>query len=536
MRAIFLAVLLAFGLIAILFVTLPSPAQAESNGLEFPGDENWDKNIGSINITHTVHAVAFDKNYLYVGEGYGSGDKHIRRWDGASWQSIANNVDGAVLELLPTAEGLYAGGYFTRTGSCSSCKRVAIWNGSNWSAVGNGIDGPVTVFALARDSNGKLYAGGDFGVMQLGGATWMSFNGGLPSSNTVFDMVLSGTLYIAGRYYNEEYEDYYPMVKSFNGNTWEDFDASFVPSANLSSIYAIEVTNEETLVIGGDFIEPVQRLSYLEQSNWTSFGNPDDPVLALAADSCGGLYIGGLFRKIDNSPNRFLAYYDGSSWQSLGDTFTINSKKVEVLDFYHGYLAVGGVFTQTLEEQTHRNIALWTGRDCVQVTASGTYTLYNWREPVVIHITEPGTLAEIRVQRFNKDHPAADATLTPNLKNGVYWQIEGLDSQGQPANGFVYTLTLPSIGFTPDDKDKICHYMSSISKWDCAASAFDAEKKTITRSGLTSFSEFTVGDNVGPNVISLRSFHTKPHDSAFSVVIFLMLGIGCLIYLRRGKG
>lgn len=153
----------------------------------------------------------------------------------------------------------------------------------------------------------------------------------------------------------------------------------------------------------------------------------------------------------------------------------------------------GGVFTQTFDTQRHRNIALWTGRDCAKITASGTYTFYNWREAVVIEIENLGTLAEIRVQRFNKDHPNADPNTTPKLRNGVYWQIEGLDATGQPASGLVYTLTLPTVSFTPDEKDKICHYQSSTQTWDCAASAYDPMRKTITRGGLTSFSDFTVG-------------------------------------------
>jgi len=227
-----------------------------------------------------------------------------------------------------------------------------------------------------------------------------------------------------------------------------------------------------------------------------------------------------------------LAYFDGTDWHSLGSSFTSNSKQVERLSFYHGYLAVGGVFTQTLGTTNWRNIALWTGRDCTKITASGTYTFYNWREPVVIEIKNPGNLAEIKVQRFNKNHPAAGDT-TPNLKNGVYWKIEGLSANGQPVDGLVYSLTLPTIGFTPDEKDKICHYNPSEEKWDCAASSYNAGKKTITRSGLTTFSDFTVGDNVGPTVADMRTIRAKAYQSPYSIMFLIAVGIGCIVALKR---
>jgi len=265
-----------------------------------------------------------------------------------------------------------------------------------------------------------------------------------------------------------------------------------------------------------------------------SIGTPDNAVLALVKDTCGGLYVGGSFRKINNQPNHFLAYYDGENWHSLGSTFTTNSYSVEDLAFYHGYLAAGGVFTQTLGGHKHRNIALWTGRDCAQITASGTYTFYNWREPLVIKVGEQGNLAQIRVQRFNKDHPGIDESKTPNLKNGVYWQIEGLTEDGQPDTSISYTLTLPAVGFIPDTKDKICHYLGN-AKWDCAASSYDPLKKTISRAGLNSFSEFTVGNDVGPTVVSLQSLRTRRAEFPLWAFILVLLSAVGLVYLRKKK-
>jgi len=538
MRAILFSILLAFLLVSGLLLSLPNStfAQSQSSDLTFPGEENWNTQIGSLNITRTVHAVAFNKDYLYLGEGYGAGDKHIRRWDGTQWQSIANNVDGAVLALLSDENGkLYAGGYFTRTGTCNSCKRVAQWNGSSWSALGNGLSDEV--LALAKDSAGMLYAGDTFGVATWDGSSWAVDSS---ITDTVYSLAVDQSNRVfaggKGRLVDEDSGDRIPIpsLKVKEGGSWINLGKAFENSQpNGISALALYPSSVSTPTVGGDFENPISRLATWK-GGWESIGTPDNAVLALVKDTCGGLYVGGSFRKINNQPNYFLAYYDGENWHSLGSTFTTNSYSVEDLAFYHGYLAAGGVFTQTLGGHKHRNIALWTGRDCAQITASGTYTLYNWREPLVIKVGEQGNLAQIRVQRFNKDHPYINESKTPNLKNGVYWQIVGLDLNGQPASGISYTLTLPAVGFIPDTKDKICHYLGN-EEWDCAASSFNPEMKTISRAGLNSFSEFTVGNDVGPTVVSLQSLRTRRAEFPLWAFILVLLSAVGLVYLRKKK-
>jgi len=538
MRAILFSILLAFLLVSGLLLSLPNStfAQSQSSDLTFPGEENWNTQIGSLNITRIVHAVAFNKDYLYLGEGYGAGDKHIRRWDGTQWQSIANNIDGAVLTLLASEDGkLYAGGYFTRTGTCNSCKRVAQWNGSSWSPLGDGLSGEV--LALAKDSAGMLYAGGTFGVATWDGSSWAVDSS---ITDTVYSLAVdqSNRVFAGGKgsLVDEDSGDLIPIpsLKVKEGGSWINLGKAFENSQpNGISALALYPGSVLTPTVGGDFENPIYRLATWK-GGWESIGTPDNAVLALVKDTCGGLYVGGSFRKINNQPNHFLAYYDGENWHSLGSTFTTNSYSVEDLAFYHGYLAAGGVFTQTLGGHKHRNIALWTGRDCAQITASGTYTFYNWREPLVIKVGEQGNLAQIRVQRFNKDHPGIDESKTPNLKNGVYWQIEGLTEDGQPATSISYTLTLPAVGFIPDTKDKICHYLGN-AKWDCAASSYDPLKKTISRAGLNSFSEFTVGNDVGPTVVSLQSLRTRRAEFPLWAFILVLLSAVGLVYLRKKK-
>lgn len=528
-------ILLTIGLAWVLCWSLTNVLQAQADELEFPGAENWDTNIGSINLTRTVHSLAFDHQYLYLGEGFGSStERLIRRWDGNQWTSIGN-TDGPVSALLADgAGGLYAGGYFTQTSTCNPCKRIAHWNGSTWSALGSGLEGEV--LSLAKDNLGNLYAGGDLGVSRWNGTSW--FNETLTDTIYVLRVSSNNVIYAGGRgSINDDNGDLIeiPSLKAKVEGTWINLGKSFI-NGGPNGIFSIALypNNSFTPTVGGSFEAPTYYLASWDEDAWKSLDDPPNGYIsALIEDTCGGFYVGGKFKDINDPSNPLLAYFNGQTWYSLSHYFTTtNSSKVETLAFNHGYLAVGGVFNQTFDSENHRNIALWTGRDCAQITASGTYTFYNWREPVTIQITNPGNLAEIRVQRFNKTHPEVITATTPNLDNNVYWQIEGVNSEGQPASGFVYTLTLPSVGFTPDTKDKICHYEGN-SKWDCAASGFDPIKRTITRSGLTSFSEFTVGDDVGPTVVTIKSMQAALPRSSTAIVLLGLLTAVWVVYSRK---
>ncbi|MDT9121901.1 hypothetical protein RSW84_31075, partial [Escherichia coli] len=67
--------------------------------------------------------------------------------------------------MLIAEDSLYAGGSFTSSGS-TLINNIAQWNGSSWLPLGegltydNGEDG--TVYALALDNAGNIYAGGSF--------------------------------------------------------------------------------------------------------------------------------------------------------------------------------------------------------------------------------------------------------------------------------------------------------------------------------------------------------------------------------------
>ncbi len=130
-----------------------------------------------------------------------------------NWASsfFGSGVSSWVWALAFDSSGnLYAGGDFSSAGNCNSgCSRIAKWNGSTWSALGTGMNN--RVLAIAFDGSGNLYAGGDFTtagtcttgcnrIAKWNGSTWSALGSGVdrPVQALAFDG--TSTLYVGGEF------------------------------------------------------------------------------------------------------------------------------------------------------------------------------------------------------------------------------------------------------------------------------------------------------------------------------------------------
>jgi predicted outer membrane repeat protein len=150
--------------------------------------------------------------------------------------------------------------------------------------------------------------------------------------------------------------------------------------------------------------------------------------------------------------------------------------------------------------------------------------------PVTITITSVGTLHCLNVTDVAGDHPHA----TPGIQTGQYWQILGTDSMGDPATGFTVTLTLPT-SFVPTANDKVCRYTGVDEVWDCAMSSLGVNR--ISRTGITQFSDWAVGDEVGPTAVSLSTLSITSTPTlplaVFALLLLLTSTVGWLVVQRR---
>jgi predicted outer membrane repeat protein len=147
-----------------------------------------------------------------------------------------------------------------------------------------------------------------------------------------------------------------------------------------------------------------------------------------------------------------------------------------------------------------------------------------------------GDLACIKVEDMGAvNHPLA----TSGIATGHWWHIYGEDSAGRRVtSGFTLAVTLPFTG--ADANSRVCKHPGNLggAGWDCGDETDNmAGTNAVTRAGITGFSAFAVGDNVGPTAVSLSSFSAKPNlqglASLVGFVALILLGAMTAVALRR---
>lgn len=136
----------------------------------------------------------------------------------------------------------------------------------------------------------------------------------------------------------------------------------------------------------------------------------------------------------------------------------------------------------------------------------------------------------IEVKPYPTSHPDA----TPGLQTGAYWHIDATNSSSDPASGCTIDLTITT-PFVPTEQDKLCRYTGTT--WDCMADGFDAGLQTITRQGVTEFSEWAAGNTV-PLAVSLSQVGSAPQSGALWPLGVAMLLLGVLswwVFTRRSR-
>ena len=202
-------------------------------------------------------------------------------------------------------------------------------------------------------------------------------------------------------------------------------------------------------------------------------------------------------------------------------------------------VVVGSGTNLTQNGQAHRATAIGTIANSGQINATETFTTpgafaYGLTS-ASINVTTRGSLnnGALTVSRYSGNHPAA----TTPLQTGQYWVI----TPPTGANNYTATLTLPAT-FAPDSFDKLCRYTGSTPAWDCGTDAVHTHTgNSITRSGVRTFSPWTVGDNTGPNAVNVQGLSARVGGSAVnqlgSLLAAIALGLGgvAMIWLARRR-
>jgi hypothetical protein len=164
----------------------------------------------------------------------------------------------------------------------------------------------------------------------------------------------------------------------------------------------------------------------------------------------------------------------------------------------------------------------------VQVTGAGPLSLPYTGAGIDVGVQ--GNLSYIQVIRYNYAHPNAPTAQKTVVKR--YWEIY----PNWNASGYTASLTLhhPNV---PDNGDTVCFYVSGTT-WDCAASSFDPATGTITRGGITQFSEWTTQEDFDPLVVTIKNFSAASSTQLLIPGLFaasLVLGLIAVGLLWRSR-
>lgn len=413
---------------------------------------------GGMNNMVDALAVDHDGN-LYAGGYFTSAGEipanHIARWDGLEWSTLANGVNASVHALVLNSSGaLYAGGDFTAAGDVA-VNYIARWDGATWSTLDAGMAAEHTaspqVRALAVDSQGNLYAGGDFTsaggiaanyIARWDGSAWSPLGRGMDDQVTELVVDPQGILYAAG-WFKKAGDVEANGIARWDGSSWSAL------GSGTNMIEAIAIDQDNNLYAAGMIYPPSDNSTFhyiarWDGSTWSPLGGGvDNFIHTLAVDQQSNLYAMGDFTNASETPARRIARWDGTNWSPLGsgiggaesDYSTLGTLVVD--DW--GNLYVGGQFTLAGNKPS-ANLAKW----CAKLEAGGCRFSFEARAhtpestPV---LSAPVPLSSI-IPTIIATEPGLIPTLTPTDNSTGVTNEASMDVRYWIGAGIILTLLL----------------------------------------------------------------------------------------------
>jgi hypothetical protein len=366
-----------------------------AGGVDATNIARWNGNswsaLGS-GVNGAISSVAFDINgYLYAGGQFagagGTGATNIAKWDGGNWSGLGEGISGvpAMVSALACdhAGNLFCGGFFDTAGSAAA-NGVARWDGHEWSALDAASKSlSSTVRALAFDGPGNLYIGGDFAaagsvrvnfMAKWDGSFWSPLGAGLDGAVTALLCDTNNNLY-AGGWFTSAGGVSANCVAKWDGHLWSALDTGVLGSAGSQGfVSALAMDNAGNLYVGGGFTRAgsvnATNVAKWDGHAWSALGSglsggSEPLVSALACDSNGNVYAGGVFTESGGVNLVNIGKWDGSHWSSVGSGIPVLSGVYNPIHALRvdtkGNLYVGGSFS-TAGGMNAVNIALWNGR------------------------------------------------------------------------------------------------------------------------------------------------------------------------------
>ena len=267
--------------------------------------------------------------------------------------------------------------YFTKSMRCAGLIIAVVWSMSfavtdaDWSTLGTGLNDYVR--ALALDSSGNLYAGGDFStaggisanhIIKWNGTAWVSIGN---ISSDIYSLTADryGNIYAVGMSPD--------TVVKWNGTSWHALG-----TGSNGTIFCIAADSNGNIYVGGRFTTingvSATNIAKWDGTAWSALGTgTNDTVFAITFDKTGNLYAGGFFTTAGGTTANRIAKWNGTTWSTLssGVNYTVYSLAIDE----NNHLYAGGSFT-TAGSIAAQYIAMWNNTTWVSL-GSGTGSRVN---------------------------------------------------------------------------------------------------------------------------------------------------------------
>ncbi len=280
---------------------------------------------------------------VYNNELYVAGDGIIKSSDGITWSGLASGLDNngesfVIYDMVINDSMLVVSGSFANAGGVLS-KNIAEWDGNNWLPLENDFTSIVTNMCSIND---KLYVRSIDGFYEYDNGIWSNVPepGDVLALYTMFEY--NSELVVGGIIVG------FDCLLKWDGTSWSTFDSYDGNGCNAGLSDMIEYDNK--LVCLGDIDKvgnlPVNRIAAWNGSSWESLNNSFGTFPTVGTIFNNNLVIGSIFQTYYNEQfsNTTLMQYDGTNWYMVGDK-PVYGRVRDMIEYNGMLVVVGNTFT-----------------------------------------------------------------------------------------------------------------------------------------------------------------------------------------------
>jgi hypothetical protein len=273
--------------------------------------------------TAKVSALTVDgKGDLYMGGHFsgvgGVSAMNVAMWNGSTWSALGHGLGDNTMNVYSlwasSSTDVYAGGDFTILYVPYVSAGVAHWDGSAWSGLGAGTyNSTYRSVNAVLVSGSQVYIGGDFttvsdttshsanhfAIYNTGASTWSTLGTGMDASIYALALDAQGHVYAGGQFNHADGLSE-GKISEWNGSFWHTMSTTFGDTGMDNDVAALYLQGDY-LYAGGSFIyaggyvaNRVARWN-ITNAGWLGLGGSVNHLIRSMAMGGDSLYAGGYF-------------------------------------------------------------------------------------------------------------------------------------------------------------------------------------------------------------------------------------------------